>query len=149
MLFVTLGFGGCSHSSAPPAAGSAAAQGPEMERTGGRWRAGSATAQTTPSETLTPSKDIEIVYGPMTSVMDSPRGQQDQAEAAVKNSDLANQLTGLGANVTFRFDKAAGEDVIVKSASGVEIVRVPLTQVDGGRVTDAVSAKLKAAVSGS
>ena len=83
-----------------------------------------APAATPTADTLTA---VEIVYGLATFVMDSPRGQQDKAEVAVKESALAKQLEGMGLTVTYRFDKAAaGDDVIVKTLDGAELGRTPL-----------------------
>lgn len=70
---------------------------------------------------------VEIVYGLATFVMDSPRGQQDKAEVAVKESGLAKQLESMGLTVTYRFDQAAaGDDVLVKTLDGTELGRTPL-----------------------
>lgn len=90
----------------------------------------SETTTTTP-EPATPPADqlsaVELVYGRATFVMDSPRGQQDKAEVAVKESALAHQLAAMGLTVTYRFDEAAaGDDVLVKTLDGTELGRTPL-----------------------
>ncbi|MBK9033770.1 MAG: hypothetical protein IPL61_21305 [Myxococcales bacterium] len=76
----------------------------------------------------------------MSYVMDSPRGQQDKAEQALRGSDLATQLGALGLDVTYRFDEAAGDTVTVMAADGTELGRAELHDLDRGPAPDDIVA---------
>ncbi|MCB9574472.1 MAG: hypothetical protein H6709_20545 [Kofleriaceae bacterium] len=83
---------------------------------------------------------VEVVYGRMSYVMDSPRGQQEKAEQALRDSDLATQLAALGLEVTYRFDEAAGDTVTVVAADGTELGHADLHELDGGAAPDDILA---------
>ena len=77
--------------------------------------------------------EVTLAVGRMSFVMDSPDGQRDQAQQAVRSSELAAQLTALGYHVQVVFDETAGDDVIAKANNGAELGRVELFELSHGR----------------
>lgn len=101
-----------------------------------------APAPASPPAAAPPAKldAVVVKYGLMTFVMDSPGGQREKAEAAVKRSALASQLASTGAAVTFTFDQGVGDDVVVVTPAGDELGRVPLHDLDRDDTRDAAAA---------
>jgi hypothetical protein len=122
---------GCSHSSAPKTTAETTAPG----------SAAATTVEAKPASFAS----VEVVYGLMTFVMDSPGGQRDKAEAAVKGSNLGADLQALGLTVSYRFDKAkAGDDVLVVAPDGSIIARGPLMDFDDKIAPPKIAADVKA-----
>jgi len=76
---------------------------------------------------------VTLAVGRMSFVMDSPEGQREKAEEAVRSSELAAQLIELGYRVTIVFDESAGDDVIATTGDGAELGRVELFELSHGR----------------
>ena len=79
------------------------------------------------------SREVTLAVGRMSYVMDSPEGQRDKAEAAVRSSELAGQLIELGYRVAVVFDETAGDDVVATTGDGAELGRVELFELSRGR----------------
>lgn len=77
--------------------------------------------------------ELTLAVGRMTFVMDSPAGQREKAEEAVRSSELAAQLAGLGYRVQVVYDESAGDDVIARRQDGAELGRVELFELSHGR----------------
>ena len=82
--------------------------------------------------------EVTLAVGRMSFVMDSPEGQREKAEAAVRGSDLAGRLTALGYHVEVVFDEAAGDDVIASTRDGAELGRIELFELTRGRGGDPI-----------
>lgn len=79
------------------------------------------------------AQEVTLAVGRMTFVMDSPAGQREKAEEAVRSSELAAQLAGLGYRVQVVYDESAGDDVIARRQDGAELGRVELFELSHGR----------------
>jgi hypothetical protein len=82
---------------------------------------------------------VTLAVGRMSFVMDSPEGQRDKAEAAVRSSDLAAQLVALGYRVAVVFDETAGDHVIATTGDA-ELGRVELFELWRGRSGESIIA---------
>lgn len=82
----------------------------------------------------------------MTDVMDTPNNQQRLAEDAVKASELVAHLQGLGLTVNVRYDRAVGDDVVVKAPDGTELGRAALHDIGRKNTPAPLLDKLTAAI---
>jgi hypothetical protein len=87
------------------------------------------TPVASPTATAAPhALEVVLRFGPLTSVMDSPRGQVEKAEAILRRSDLVAQLTAYGYQVSYAGDVHLPGDLVIVEDRG-EIGRAQLDEL--------------------
>jgi hypothetical protein len=109
-----------------------------------------AIAPTTPTPAAksgaTAITSVDVFYNAMTTVMDTPNNQKHLAEEAVNTSDLVAQLKGMGLTVNVLYDRAAGDDVVVKAPDGTELGRAALNEIERKNTPGTMIDKITAAI---
>jgi hypothetical protein len=74
---------------------------------------------------------VTLKFGPLTSVMDIPRGQLEKGEHLLRDSAMVRELTALGFELAYAGDVKLAGDLVVVTLGDLELGRTSLQDLRG------------------